>query len=853
MKAINIKLATFSFAAMLLASCSDSNNNGIDTPITPAMNPKIVGSAVVSTTDAQTLASRVLNYKTGTSFVAKSRTIDTSNSEFFADVIDMPAEPQTPADAIDLRGKAGWNTPINDGVYKISAGEETVDISSWNGCVNASNQVTFYIEKGATFKFDWNPWNNLKFKIIVHKGGKLICRGTTPQFNEIDNYGTIDFQNDNIYIASKFRTTGSLVYPDKKIDIHSKCYIGGSLEGELYLGASILNVKGDLTSHNNSGDGFKLDAIDGKPARVNIDGKLKAPKLMLTNGSQLWSDCGAKVDGEINVNAGTTLRVKYLECGSMVQSSGGTVVLSDQSYINCKGDYASNNNDTSHSILEGNGSKAVIKANRFLFNNGEEQTNDEGEKYFLVDMFSTTGTGNPQLVADGAFYVGGNQVNVKFKDANMFTTNGVTKSEVVINPTTDCGNPGWENKNPKPDPNPNPTPSPEPTPTPTPKPQPTPNPQPGLDLITTIEPDHTHEISATGIMPRDGYLYMGYHTNQNQTDNAEYSHGGCIEVISPVKNDKVELKQYLYDSARDLDFNHLLAVKLNSGENKVFLPGSSNKKGAMLAYMTINDDHMLATESKEIATGEIDKDGNKIVTYQEPLQFVQLHPATEQYTGKGYDENCVVYNDKTNHLIVATTEGYTIYDATTMNEVDSYEKPGKAKHLAIGNGKIVALYLNERVGKNEGDKPIPATIEIIDKETENFSDTKTFSTKANIEPNNGKNVIALRDNKIYACLGAAGLYVYDMNGNEEWHYQMPSPKNAKGKWKALCNGCFVDDNYVYLAYGSYGIVVIDKDTHKVIAHRAVEKSANYLTVYNGYIYVAYGRSRMQVFQLNLGK
>lgn len=853
MKAINIKLATFSFAALLLASCSDSNNNGIDTPITPAMNPKIVGSAVVSTTDAQTLASRVLNYKTETSSVAKSRTIDTSNSEIFADVIDMPAEPQTPADAIDLRGKAGWNTPINDGVYKISAGEGTVDISSWNGCVNASNQVTFYIEKGATFKFDWDPWNNLKFKIIVHKGGKLICRGTTPQFNEIDNYGTIDFQNQNIYIASKFRTTGSLVYPGQKIDIHSKCYIGGSLEGELYLGSSVLNVKGNLTSHNNDNNGLRLDAINNNPgARINVDGKFTAPKLMLTNGSQLWSDCGAKVDGEINVNAGTTLRVKYLECGSMVQSSGGTVILSDQSYINCKGDYASNNNDTSHSILEGNGSKAVIKANRFLFNNGEEQTNDEGEKYFLVDMFSTTGTGNPQLVADGAFYVGGNQVNVRFKDANMFTTNGVTKSEVVINPTTDCENPGWENKNPKPDPNPNPTPTPEPTPTPTPKPEPTPNPQPGLDLITTIESDHTHEISATGIMPRDGYLYMGYHTNQNQKENTEYSHGGCVEVFTPVNNNKVELKQYLYDSARDLDFNHLLAVKIK-GENKVFLPGSSFKKGAMLAYMTIKDDHMLATESKEIATGEIDANGKDIVTYQEPLQFVQLHPATEQYANKGYDENCVVYNDNTNHLIVATTEGYTIYDAETMNEVDSYEKPGKAKHLAIGNGKIVALYLNERVGKDEGDKPIPATIEVIEEKTEDFSKSKTFRTTASIEPNNGKNVIAVKDNKIYACLGAAGLYVYDMDGNEQWHYQMPKPKNAKGKWKALCNGCFVDNKYVYLAYGSYGIVVIDKDTHKVIAHRAVEKSANYLTVYNGYIYVAYGRSRMQVFQLNLGK
>ena len=157
MKAINIKLATFSFAAMLLASCSDSN--GIDTPITPAMNPKIVGSTVVSTTDAQTLASRVLNYKTGTSSVAKSRTIDTSNSQIFDGVINMPEEPKTPADAIDLRGKAGWNTPLNDGVYKISAGEETVDIQNWNGCAPATSQVTFYIENGATFKFDWNPWN----------------------------------------------------------------------------------------------------------------------------------------------------------------------------------------------------------------------------------------------------------------------------------------------------------------------------------------------------------------------------------------------------------------------------------------------------------------------------------------------------------------------------------------------------------------------------------------------------------------------------------------------------------------------------------------------------------------------
>ena len=49
------------------------------------------------------------------------------------------------------------------------------------------------------------------------------------------------------------------------------------------------------------------------------------------------------------------------------------------------------------------------------------------------------------------------------------------------------------------------------------------------------------------------------------------------------------------------------------------------------------------------------------------------------------------------------------------------------------------------------------------------------------------------------------------------------------------------------------ISVTNPDTHKVIAQRALEKSANYITVYDGYIYVAYGRSRMQVFKLSLGK
>lgn len=833
MKAMNFKLATISFAALLLASCSDSNSDG-ETTVSPIMNPKIIGSTVVSTTDAQTLATQIINYKAKAASATKAtRTIDDNNSATFKGVIDMPAEPAVPAEAIDLVS-APQGTALSGNVFKISSGNITL-----TNQFQMSNTATIYVESGATLTY--NYWDG-GYKIIVLKGGKLVdSYGNATKLCDIDNYGTIEFLKERIDINKTFRTSQDLNVVDKDLAISGKAYFGGNVTSKnFYPGSGIINIKGDL---NPGGNELKLCSTNGETngTKMNVDGKITAQRLELTNSSVLYSGCGAKIAGEVNINtAGTALHAKYLECSKFTQNSGAKLILSDQSYINCSGEFASYNNDTSYSILEGDDAKAVIKADKFFFNNGAPQKDDAGEEYFLVKMFSTPGKNNPQIVADGTFYVNWQKANVRFTDANMFVTNGVTKNEVVINRTTDCGNPGWINPNPKP----SPEPEPEPTPTPTPKPEPTPNPKPGLDLITTVEPEHTHNISATGIMPLNGYLYMSYHTNQNQKDNTEFSHGGCIEVMSPVKDDKAELKQYIYDSARDLDFNHILATKLNSDEYKIFLPGSSNKKGAMLAYMDIRKDHMLADESMEITSTD-----GKEVTIKQPLNYVQLKQALEKY--KGYDENCVVYNDNTNHLIVATTEGYTVYDATTMNEVETYSKPGKAKHLAIGNGKIVGLYLNER---NKDTKiGLPATIEIINEKTEDFNNTKTFETNVKIEPNDGKNVIAVKDNLIYACLSSAGLYVYDMNGNEQWHYQMPSPKNKEGKWKALCNGCFVDDNYVYLAYGSYGIVVIDKNTHKVIAHRAVEKSANYITVYNGYIYVAYGRSRMQVFKLNLGK
>lgn len=100
MKAINIKLASFTFAAMLLTSCSDSN----ESPLSPSTPQDVVGKEVTSITDAQVLASRVYNFKVS----AASRAADVPQASM-GDVYNMPEKPNVPADAIEI--VEAWNNP----------------------------------------------------------------------------------------------------------------------------------------------------------------------------------------------------------------------------------------------------------------------------------------------------------------------------------------------------------------------------------------------------------------------------------------------------------------------------------------------------------------------------------------------------------------------------------------------------------------------------------------------------------------------------------------------------------------------------------------------------------------------
>lgn len=816
MKAINIKLATFSFAAMLLASCSDSGTPGNDSVIDPIGKAATIVGTDVTAEYADQLASRVWNYKG-----AYANT--TTKTRALATRAEAP-EPTVPAGTPNLSSIADKKNNNHSGrTYVVPAGE-TLKADGYN-----IEGMTIYVKGTLEFSSAWGSGASIN----VLSGGKLIAKNSNEVFGDtkVSNWGTIEFPaNQKEYLIKNtfYQNAGDLNI--KGHDLNIQGGKGSTLFVKNSLIANKVTMSGDaqlyVTDNATLTGAFEMS----NQSYAWVNNVMTTTSVKIQNTTTLGCGCALKVDGDVNATNGINLYVLYLKAKNYRQDSGAILHLQDQSMVDIEGKYVNLNQNQGYADLPDKDGVAVIKANAFYYNAPGKQGdwNPGGAKTVDCSVFSTSGD-NAHIILDTNVIYGNEGATTPITDENttivwnndaniLFKDEPEAKNYVIKK--TECNPNGY---------NADKESTSEPTKEPT------------LDLISSIDYNHDHDISATCVQVHNGRLYMSYHTRDKQ-------HGGCIEVFRPVENNKVTLEQYLCDDQNDLDFNHLLAVKLKSGKRMVYLPGSSNKKGAMLAYIPIQDNHLLADQSKSITSTV---DGKETVTYEKPLQFIQMNPATAEFAKKGYDENCVVYNEETNHLIVATTKGYLVYNADTHNELDKISKPGKVKHLAIGNGKIVTVYL-DREATNETEA-IPATVEIFDQKAEDLSKPIKSFAISTIEPNNGKNVVRVDDNKIYVCRGAAGMYVYDMEGNELWHYQMPSPtitegENA-GKYKGHANGCYVGKKYVYIAYGGFGLVVLDKETHKVVAHRAVPKSANYVIEYKGYIYVAYGQSRMQVFQL----
>lgn len=846
MKAINIKLATFTFAAMLLASCSDST----DTPSGGESAKSVVGKEVTSITDAQELAARVINFDSPISN-AKART-RAGGVESVGTVLELPNVSKTvPADAKDYT-KGG-----------IKEGENYYIDGEYSGGINLPKNSTLYIKGHLTSNNCWDFWSpnspNTPPTIVILPGGKLTWKDDSNMFKNpnngitIVNFGTFETNKNSCDFGTtvSFYNAGTFVDADKKeisaqknfyhegsdficknftvnqganvtfkngLNIGDKTfkttgvcnvYIGGNLKaGDFKTNkGNYINVIGDLYLPSKDID------IQGT---VNFGGKLTTNQLSVTGDGNLYA-CSIECSNFL-INSNTSrAHINYLKTKKMYQCAGSIIYLVNNSMIDCAGTYENENNGVGTILLDGgDGAKAIFKANLVKFNGSNDfsldKNNPDKSKFSTCYIFNAKGTGSK--IYRNIQQLENNGTTLKTpEDLAKAQWGGQTDpwSDVETKATLTTAQCGYTIDIPE---------------------------EKGKELkpVSDIVYDHTHAISATCVQPYNGKMYMSYHTRG-------WGHGACIEVFK-TENDSTTMLQYLQDKKGSLDFNHLM-IDTKPSTPQLYVVGNSFDSGAMVARIAINNNGLLNTNVQEI-------DENTTIN---PLTVVPLIKNVKKGSAEAKnDENCIVRDgDK---LLVMSTRGYEVYNADSLKLIGSKAQPGKAKHIAMNGNTIATLYYESRPTDSL------ATVKGRIEEFATGSDILTATPSKTIEvgdiaPNHGKNTIAIDGNYIYVCRSAKGLSCFDRTtGNEVWNWGAPLTANTNVP-QGYANGVTFDSNYIYLACGGYGLVVLDKNNKTeegkpvVVAKKRCStlNSANYVTLNGGYIYVAYGQSRLQVFKL----
>lgn len=827
MKVFNSKLAAIGLAAFVFASCSDSSSDPA-TPITPGTVPSEITKIGLTQTDAAQLAASVTNYKRSSSNKARTRAF---NETLFKGLTESTV-PTAPSDegAKQLNAAAD----LSNDKYKTRSGK-TYDFSN-----NTIENTILFVVGNSTVKYNNLGTGN---KIIVQKGGKLEYTGSgsaIPQNNTIYvlESGSYSIANENITIDGALyssralgkiegHTTGdkkSEGTPTQNITINGSVYLSGY--SHTVTDPESANYGKEITEYASLraktltiNAGAKVNTLDRVTFTndVVIAGALHVGKaaivknMTIKNGGKFYSEYSAKIKNKLTMEAGSYMDLKYLNVTDNTYDENGTEkptkvpgnAVTDlqgncQIVIGNHGVMSFNTlktDNTSGQIVMGDDADnvAVIKADKFIYAGSDEN----------VNFTSTPNTNNQTILAqfkecykNGAESEG-NKVEFEYLNWNSdvqsydyITGGGALTAGPNFSYVLKDAYKVADQKK--------------------------------LMLLSTIANYDRDTQSATAIVPTDNNkVYVSYHTNGKEF-------GGSIDVAE-MNGEQLSLIQRVQqaEARATYDFNHLNVIN-----SKLYLAGSAKGKdgnqlgGAAISYAAIGSDGLLNV-TEGLTSQSLDN------------------------TVKG-DANCVMpFGD---NIAVASTLGYSIYDPTLVKGTLT-TTTGKAKFVAVNGSSLVGLNYKSEIAA--GDDEVQGEVQVFDN---SMKQTSSFNVGA-IAPNNGKNMIAIDSNgRIYVCKSAKGLMCYESNGSQAWtsEWTTPTSKSDKNvsvdKRQGYINGVAVDDNYVYVAAGAYGLVVLTKDgkevTHKRIGTSG--NSANYVAVKNGLIYVAYGKGRIQVFKLTGG-
>ena len=826
MKVFNSKLAAIGLAAFVFASCSDSSSDPA-TPITPGTVPSEITKIGLTQTDAAQLAASVTNYKRSSSNKARTRAFN----ETLFDGLTKSTKPTAPSADGAKQLNAAAN--LSGDKYKTRSGK-TYDFSN-----NTIENTILFVAGNSTVKYSNLGSGNT---IVVLKGGKLEYTGSgsaIPQGNTIHvlESGSYSIDNENITIDGTLYSSRALGKiegqtkgdkksegtPTQNITINGSVYLNGyehtvtDPESENYgkvireyasLRAKTLTINAGAKVNTLDRVTFTNDVVIAGALHVGQTAIVK--NMTIKNGGVFYSDYSAKIKNKLSMEPGSYMDLKYLNVTDNTYDENGTEkptkvpgnAVADlqgncQIVIGNHGVMSFNTlktDNTSGQIVMGDDANnvAVIKADKFIYAGSDEN----------VNFTSTPNTNNQTILAQfKECYKNGAESEGNKVDFDYLNWNADVQSYDYITgggALTPGANFSYVLKD-----------------------EYKVADQKKLMLLSTIANYDRDTQSATAIVPTDdNKVYVSYHTNGKDF-------GGSIDVAE-MNGEQLTLKQRVQqaEAGATYDFNHLNVIN-----SKLYLAGSAKGKdgkqlgGAAISYAAIGSDGLL--------------------NVTEGLTSQSLDNAV-----KG-DANCVVPFG--NNIAVASTLGYSVYDPTLVKG-DLTKTTGKAKFVAVNGTSLVGLNYTSEIAA--GDAEVQGEIQVFDN---SMKQTSSFNV-GSIAPNNGKNMIAIDSNgRIYVCKSAKGLMCYE-NGSPAWasEWTTPTSKSDKNvsvdKRQGYINGVAVDDNYVYVAAGAYGLVVLTKEgkevTHKRIGTSG--NSANYVAVKNGLIYVAYGKGRIQVFKLTSG-
>ena len=802
MKVINSKLAAIGLAAFVFASCSDSNSD----PTGGNTNVDVAETITANLTSSSTaeLAARVSNYKNTTANARKFFFSRATQTRAFAsaDKVVIPDVPE---------GARTWSTAedMTAGKTYLITSKTTLDMS---GCKVAG--TTIFVKGSSKLIFDSSIAG---CTIYVDGGATLEYKGkgalVIPADATIINDGGSIVVDQDITVEGKLyaRTPnngggiGSVEAYDKnnkKAIITPKHNITFKQGSDAFIGGSLHAVELNIE------EGATVNATKHimNATTVNVNGALKFGGFLRTEtlnvkGEMIASENSAiKASKVFNAEAGSSITADYINVTNNTKNEDGSITYGNAT-LNLKGNCKININNKSdiytNNIVTDNASAGQITLNddnAIAVIKAKKFTNNGDNQ---IKALATSGNNATFLLQFTECYTGATKENT-FEDLDIAASyldydkatkgNGISVKEQEDGADYKAYGCEWAGK-------------PE-----------TIIAAPKLDLVAE-DKNKDNDMSATCIQPGlNGKFYVAYHTNGKASN-------GAIEAIS-LTNNTLAINQSVESDNATNDYNHILV-----DGNTLWVAGSQSG----------NKSHADEVTGVGPFMGQISLTGDG--TFANQIQISAIDRKTTNL-----DANCVA-NFNSNH-IVATTKGFTIFNAK-KNKWNEGSTEGK--YLVTANDKLYALTADGKL-----------TV-YTDNEMQNVDATYELGA---ISPKGNKAVIAVDEvnGDIYVCKGENGISKIS-NGTASQFYTCPTftasnkaqnLEAGKDYVKGCANGVYVAGNYVYVACGSYGLVVLDKTTGKEVCHRKAYngKSANFVTGDNdGNIFVAYGQSRVQVFKL----